>query len=318
MSSNPPETAAEPALSVIVPCYNSARTIRRCLRAIADQTTSIPFEVIVVDSSIDETPRIVASEFPHVKLIHLDQRAFPGAARNVGARAARARLCLMIDSDCVAASDLIDRMLARHASGEYAVVGGSLGNGTPRSPSGWVSYLIEFKEFMPSAPERLVWTVPTANATYRREVLERHGCFDPDMPMAEDILLNWRMHEAGERILFDPEIRVVHLNRTGWREVFLYQVGLGRQSALARRRGGLPGKALLRYPALIALLPFGRFFRAVRWLAANDIRALLVLLLLSPAYLIAAGFWTAGFFKGARLEPESEAASLAGKTGTAG
>jgi GT2 family glycosyltransferase len=278
----------------------------------------VPHEIIVVDSSTDETPRIVERDFPSVKLIHLDQRAFPGAARNIGARAARARLCLMIDSDCVAAPDLIDRMLAQHASGQYAVVGGSLGNGTPRSPSGWISYLIEFKEFMPSAPKRLVWTVPTANATYRREVLERHGYFDPDMPMAEDILLNWRMHEAGERILFDPEISVVHLNRTGWREVLMYQIGLGRQSALARRRGGLPGKALLRYPPLILLLPFARFFRAVRWLAANDIRALLVLLLLAPAYLLAAGFWTAGFFKGARLGVESDAASLAGKTGTAG
>lgn len=287
----------EPLVSVIVPCYNSARTIQECLNAILNQQTSFSFDVTVVDSSVDETPEIVEREFPNMRLIHLDRRAFAGAARNVGVRATRGEYCLMIDSDCVAQPGLIERVIKRHGEGKYAAVGGSLGNGTPKSLSGLIGYLIEFKEFMPSAKFRLETSVPTANIAYRREALERHGCFDESMWLAEDILLNWKMHEAGERILFDPEIRVTHLNRTGWREVLTYQVGLGRMSAVARRRGGLPGKILLKYPALVTLMPFVRTLRAAQWFMKYDRKMFLLFLLIWPLYLLAATFWSFGFLE---------------------
>ena len=259
----------------------------------------MPYDVTVVDSSVDETPRIVEKEFPAVRLIHLDTRTFAGASRNIGVRATRAPFCLMIDSDCIARTDLIERMIARHREAEYAAVGGSMRNGTPKSLSGWTGYLLEFKEFIPSAPEGIVNTVPTANVTYRREALERHGCFDEDMWLAEDILFNWRMCRAGERILFDPAIEVTHLNRTGWKEVLSYQVSLGTCSAEARRRGALPGDVLLRYPALITLMPLVRLLRAAVWLARVDRRVFLMFLLISPMYFIGSCFWSAGFFKGA-------------------
>jgi GT2 family glycosyltransferase len=286
-------------ITVIVPCYNSQQTVRACLSAILSQRTSVIHDVIVVDSSTDQTPQIVQQEFPMVRLIHLEKRTFAGAARNIGVRATRATFCLMIDSDCIARPDLIERMIARHREADYAAVGGSLRNGTPTSLSGWTGYLLEFKEFIPAAPMRLVATVPTANVTYRREALECCGYFDDDMWLAEDVLFNWKIHKSGERILFDPEIEVTHLNRTGWRAVLTYQVSLGSCSAEARRRGGLPGDVLLRYPALIMLMPFARLVRAAIWLAKTDRQAFLVLLLISPMYFVASCFWAFGFFQGA-------------------
>lgn len=291
---------SEPIVSVIVPCYNSERTIRACLTAILNQRTSVPFEVIVVDSSVDRTPHIVETEFPAARLIHLESRTFAGAARNIGVRATKAPLCLMIDSDCIANPDLIERMVARHGETELAAVGGSLRNGTPKSLSGWTGYLLEFKEFIPNAPMRDVSTVPTANVTYRRETLEHFGYFDDDMWLSEDVLFNWKIHSSGKRILFDPAIEVTHLNRTGWKEVLSYQVSLGQCSAEARRRGGLPGDVLLRHPALIALMPFVRLLRAAQWLAKMDRETFLMFLLISPMYLLGGCFWSVGFFKGAK------------------
>lgn len=288
-----------PDVSVIVPCYNSERTIRQCLTAIINQQTSAAFDVTVVDSSEDATPQIVEREFPDVRLIHLPQRTFAAGARNIGIRETRAPFCLMIDSDCIARPDVIERMMARHNENIYAAVGGSLANGTPGSLSGLVGYLAEFKEFMPSAPERLEKGIPTANIMYRRDALERFGCFDEEMQYAEDILLNWKIFSAGERILFDPQIEVAHLNRTGWRSVLFYQVGLGRLSAKARRRGSMPGRFLLDYPALVALMPFVRTFNAAKWFAKHDRRMLLKFLLVSPLYLLAMTLWSYGFFRGA-------------------
>src|SRR5205807_7104198 len=127
---------SEPTLTVIVPCYNSERTIRQCLNSIINQRTDFEFNVIVVDSSSDQTAQIVEHEFPSVRLIKLNERAFAGVARNVGIRATRAPFCLMIDSDCVAESDLVETAMARHREDNYAAVGVSLVNGTLPTISG--------------------------------------------------------------------------------------------------------------------------------------------------------------------------------------
>ncbi|MFI5173965.1 MAG: glycosyltransferase family 2 protein, partial [Terriglobia bacterium] len=122
----PENTAAQdpsgPLISVIVPCYNSERTIRQCLQSILNQHTSVSYDVLVVDSSTDRTAEIVRREFPSVRLIHLEKRAFSSAARNLGIRATEAPFCWMIDSDCIASPDEIERMLSRHHEAEYAAV----------------------------------------------------------------------------------------------------------------------------------------------------------------------------------------------------
>ena len=296
-SSHSSDSPQSPEVSVIVPCYNSARTIRQCLTAIINQQTSVSFDITVVDSSTDETPDIVVREFPAVRLIHMDKRTFAGTARNIGIGATVAPYCFMIDSDCIANSDVIERAIRRHREAEYAAVGGSLRNGTPESLSGLIGYLIEFKEFMPQTPERFEISIPTANLAYRREILERYGCFDDVMEFAEDISLNWKMYNAGERLLFDPTIEVTHLNRTGWQKVLSYQVELGRTSALARKRSGLPGKILLDFPVLITLMPFVRTLRAIQWLAKHNKKMLPLFCLICPLYLLAAVYWSYGFLQ---------------------
>jgi glycosyltransferase involved in cell wall biosynthesis len=270
------------------------------LRAILDQRTSFPFDVIVVDSSADDTPEIVSREFPSVRLIHLERRTFAGAARNIGVRATSSEFCVMIDSDCIASPDLVEKLIARHAEGNYAGVGGSLRNGTGRSLSGLIGYLIEFKEVMPKCPLRIVNTVPTGNVVYRREVFERYGAFPDDLQLGEDVLFNSKLTEAGEKLLFDPSIEVLHLNHKNWRDMLAYQVALGRMSAEIRKRGAqvgfMGGRPVLRWPALALLMPFARLARAGAWLALYDRVLLAVFLLVWPLYLIAAGFWSYGLW----------------------
>ncbi|RMF29026.1 MAG: glycosyltransferase, partial [Chloroflexi bacterium] len=40
-------------LSILIPSYNSAATIRACLDSVLAQETPLPYEVIVADSSDD-------------------------------------------------------------------------------------------------------------------------------------------------------------------------------------------------------------------------------------------------------------------------
>jgi len=302
----------EPRVSVVIPIYNGERTIERCLESVMAQQVPFPFEVVVADSSEDRTPEIVAARFPSVRLIRLGERAYPGTARNAAIRETRAPLVALIDADCIAAPGWLARLVAAHESGEHAAVGGAICNGTPGSWSGLVGYLLEFREFIPESPRREVITIPTANICYRRELFERYGFFE-DVRASEDLLFNWRLSLAHERILFDPEIRVTHLNRTGWRKVLTYQNVLGTNSALARHRMNPPFEVvraypalgwlmpyLIRFPSLGVLIPPVRLARALLWLVQYDLRTFAALVLLSPGYLAGAFLWATSFVRALR------------------
>lgn len=313
----PDESA--PKVSVVIPVYNGERTIERCLRAVLDQDASFLYEVIVADSSEDRTAEIVATQFPSVQLIRLDERAFPGTARNEGIRVARGDYVALTDADCIPDRDWLGQMLAQHESAEaeghpFDAVGGAICNGTPGSASGLVGYLLEFREFIPVAPRREVITIPTANICYRRDVFERIGLFD-DVRASEDMLFNWRLSLEGGRILFDPSIRVTHMNRMGWKTVVTYQSVLGKHSAAARHRMDPPFEViraypalgwlmpwLMRFPVLGVLIPFVRLGRALAWLAQHDFKTFVRLAVLSPGYLAGAWVWSFAFVHALREE----------------
>jgi GT2 family glycosyltransferase len=88
-----------PNISVIVPLYNKAPYITRCLRSILSQTYG-NFEIIVVDDgSTDEGAALVrAYSDPRIFLISQTNRG-PGAARNRGIARARGELIAFIDAD---------------------------------------------------------------------------------------------------------------------------------------------------------------------------------------------------------------------------
>jgi len=84
-----------PLVSVVVPTYNSWKTIGQCLQSIERQTYE-RLETIVVDRrSTDDTPRIVRQH--RAKLFF--QNSERSAAKNSGARKARGEFLLFVDSD---------------------------------------------------------------------------------------------------------------------------------------------------------------------------------------------------------------------------
>ena len=79
---------AKPLVSVVIPSYNAEKHIEACLMSLQQQKTSVPYEIIIVDSSKDSTLSVIAKNFPAVRLIHLDTQTYPGAGRNIGVKEA--------------------------------------------------------------------------------------------------------------------------------------------------------------------------------------------------------------------------------------
>ncbi|MBI2903006.1 MAG: glycosyltransferase family 2 protein [Candidatus Methylomirabilis oxyfera] len=289
-----------PLISVVIPSYNAQATIRRCLESVFDQNLDAGCEVIVVDSSDDGTDQIVRQAFPQARLLRLEGRTSSGAARNHGVGSAKGAYIALTDADCLVAKDWLFRLYHRHQEADYAAVGGSIGNGTPGSPVGSADYLLEFSEFLPQSPERLVANIPTSNICYRSSVLA--GVRFDGGPQgvyltSDDRILNWELFRRGARLLFDPAIQVAHLNRTRLGAFLSHQYLLGRSSCWARKRTDLPGRIFLDYPFLGPAIPSLRIARIVARLSRIDRRAAPRFLALSPLIFLGATAWSAGFVR---------------------
>jgi glycosyltransferase involved in cell wall biosynthesis len=104
--------ACLPAISVVIPVYNRAGAIRKCLESILRQTFS-PLEVIVVDDcSTDATADIVRSfSDPRVRCIVLEKNSGAQAARNRGIREAKGEWIAFQDSDDEWLPDKLERQV---------------------------------------------------------------------------------------------------------------------------------------------------------------------------------------------------------------
>jgi len=241
-------------LSIIVPSYNSEHVISDCLSSLEKQTYAGNFEIIVVDSSIDKTSEIVASDYPAVKLIRLNKRTNPGRARNIGIGEAKGDSIVFIDADCIAAPDWLERMAGAHES-FYSIVGGIVRN-SPKSNSlvGRAGYMAEFREFLPEMHRQEVTHIPTCNVSYKRRIFNKFGLFQGDYYPQEDLIFNYSLSKQGEKILLDPAICVWHRHRSGLGDFLYHQYRIGGATSRVLRTIPLEGAFIARHPLLAAYL----------------------------------------------------------------
>ena len=90
-----------PRVSVVVPTYNRANELRRCLDSLKEQTID-DFEVLICDDgSTDETAEVAKKYSPFLDITYDYSKNFGGPAgpRNRGIKLARAPYIAFLDSD---------------------------------------------------------------------------------------------------------------------------------------------------------------------------------------------------------------------------
>jgi glycosyltransferase involved in cell wall biosynthesis len=278
-----------PLISVVIPAYNEETKIARCLQSVLNQKTNLKYEVIVADSSTDRTPEIIKENFPTVILIHSKKRMYRGKARNVGINAARGEIIVCLDSDCVVADEYwLDKIHETHK--KHAVVGARVCNGNPRNLFGWSIFLLEFCEWI-TKRDKIMRMLLSYNVSYKRQIFDKYGLFPDHDAINEDLIFHSRIKE---KLFFSSKVMVKHINRTDFFEVVRHCFKLGRGAAFARKQyQSIPGSFFVKYPVLIGLLPFARFFLSgFRSLQANYF---LIFLLVSPLIFINSISYSIGF-----------------------
>jgi len=290
-----------PRLSVVIPSYRQSSTVQALLESLALQDHP-DFEVIVVDSSADETTEIIRNYLNNssldASLITLAEKSSAGRQRSVGIERARAPWIFTTDTDCVLPKHHLSSMMKKLeeiGSLESTVLGGSIINGTLHSAFGSASYWTEFSDFSPTRPHRENIFVPSANLLFSRHFAQLHGGF-ADMRVSDDLYTLTLWLRNGAKIHFVPELGVIHNNRTQALRALKHQFLLGQDAAHVRLLVGGKGAWLLRTWPLWPALPFWRLFRvSVRVLAKATMRERVLYLAYLPANFLTLVVWSAGF-----------------------
>lgn len=288
------------SISVVIPSYNSKQTISQCLNSVLNQSYQGAYDVIVVDSSDDDdADEIIRRSFPDVKLIHLEKKTLPGAARNIGVRATNSEYIAFTDTDCVVDYSWIESIMHRMENSSHDAVGGAVINGTPESLSGTLGYLNEFSFYLTEIKPGFVNGLATANVCYKRCVFDKQKFIESHFA-GEDTVFHWAIVNDGGKLFFDPTVKVTHNNRKGFINVLKHQRKIGEGAGIARilMKKDL---SLLKHPILsITILPFIRLFRMyVRVLNVNK-NLFWEIAVFAPLSLVVAFSWSIGFYSIAR------------------
>ncbi|MEO6093131.1 MAG: glycosyltransferase [Novosphingobium sp.] len=206
-------TAPQPAISAIVPAFRAAHLLPRVLAPlIALRDAGEISEVIVIDDvSPDDTAEV--AERLGAQVIRSTRNGGPGAARNLGARAATGDLLWMVDSDVIPEADGPRHIRAAFAEPGVRAVFGSydeLPDGAP-----WFSrYKNLTHRYYHQLARREASTFWAGCGAVDREFYLSIGGFDAEtyrVPSIEDIELGYRIRRHGGRILLIREFEAKHL-----------------------------------------------------------------------------------------------------------
>ena len=204
-------TVTGPRVSVILPAYNAAATIRRAVESVLAQTMP-DFELIVVDDgSEDRTGEIVQSIVdPRIRYVRRPHQGLPRTL-NTGLAEARAPIVAVQDADDWSKPHRLERQLAvLEARPHVAVVGSRMpevdGDGRPLIPRA------PFRAG--SANEVLMRFNPISNpsSAFRREVVVSLGGYDPRYGCAPEYDLWLRVSEEHTVLALDDPVAIRALN----------------------------------------------------------------------------------------------------------
>ena len=195
-------------LSVIIPCLNASETIGEQLRALANQSWSEPWEVIVSDNgSTDESAVIVdgfKKRLPNLRIVDSSDRKGAAHARNVGARAANGEALLFCDADDVVGDgwlSAIGKALLKHdfvaSRWDMETLNTTFAQICRMNPQ--ESSLNEY-----TYPPYLKHS-GASGLGIKRSIHETIGGFDESLLCLEDTDYCWRVQLAGTKLHFVPD-----------------------------------------------------------------------------------------------------------------
>ncbi|MEF8849110.1 MAG: glycosyltransferase [Candidatus Thermoplasmatota archaeon] len=226
--------------SVVIAVKNEKKYIKDCVKSVFNQNYKGDYEVIVVDGMSDDGTYEVLKEMQNdfdLK-VYRNKRENAAAGRNIGINKAEGEFVAFIDGDAIASKNWltqIKKTFEKYEDKNLVGVGGT--DRLPEDSSkkarmiGWVmtSPLARGGRFNPSTQhtlegeEHYAEHIPTCNLCLKKKVFDQVGLFDENFVKGQDLELNYRITNAGFKLIYSPKVEVVHYRKNHIR-VFARQI----------------------------------------------------------------------------------------------
>ncbi len=201
------------SFSIVIPAYNAASTIGRCIRGFRDSGYPAElYEVIVADDGSSDRTVETASALG-ARVVRTAGKTGPGGARNRGAREARMDYLLFIDSDIAPSPETIWKFnsalerFPQYLAIQAIYAEGDYDNILSRYQHSWFYYFYRLRENYPTL------TMSSSCLAIPREEFFRAGMFNPLLRTNEDTEFGYRLARLGKKILICTDIEVFHDRR---------------------------------------------------------------------------------------------------------
>jgi len=186
-----------PLVSIVVPTYNSGKTLPLCLESIEGQTYR-EIEVLVVDNfSRDGTVEIAKAYGARV----IQERSERARAKNIGLRESRGKYVLFIDSDMELTPRVVEECVEL-AEGDPRVAGVII----PERSRG-SSFWVRVRDF-----ERQLYanTLVESPRFFNRDIALKVGGFDESLVFYEEATLPYKIEKLGFNVRARIRSYIIH------------------------------------------------------------------------------------------------------------
>ena len=196
-----------PSISIIVPAYNEAKTIKNCIQSLQN-LNYLNYDVIVIDDGSTDNTFEEASQCKGVKIIKQENQGKPGALNN-GIRSSTGEIIVTVDADTTIDKDALGAIAERFVSNEK--LGAVAGNVKVR-PEPKIMNTVQSAEYAlginlirkGQSVLGCVMIVPGPIAALKREAVEKVGNFSDDT-FAEDFDITVKILKAGFRVEYEEK-----------------------------------------------------------------------------------------------------------------
>jgi glycosyltransferase involved in cell wall biosynthesis len=186
-----------PLVSVVIPTYNSEKTLAKCLKSIKNQNYKNTESIIVDNFSTDKTTEIAREHGANV----IEIEAIRSKARNIGIQQSKGYFILSIDSDMELTENVIEKCVeisqTDKNAGGVIIPEKSIGN----------NFWVKVRDF-----ERSFYAGTEIESArfFRKDLAEKVGGYEEDIVFYEESTLPQKIDNLGYNVKLRANLYILH------------------------------------------------------------------------------------------------------------
>ncbi len=256
-------------VSVVIPCRNEEKYIRKCVESFINQ--SYPKElltIIIADGMSTDNTREIINELKekssNVILLDNDGISAP-KGMNIGIKHTDSDIVIIFGAHAYAHNKFVEENVLALENQDIGCAGGIITTindsikGAAIAESMSCPFGVGNALFRYAESESFVDTV--GFGAYRRTLLDEIGLFDEELVRNQDDELNFRVQKSGSKILLSPKIKSTYFSRGDFKKLWrqYYQYGFWKVRVIQKHKRPASIRHLI--PLMFVLfLVFGGIF----------------------------------------------------------